>query len=177
MTPVLDVELSPPQPAPAASTGAIYRSTKTYGHGEGLSCCFRQWRATHSHCSLLHGYALSFVFVFATRELDQRNWCFDFGGLKDVKAWLHYMFDHTTLVAADDPHLAAFEALRRARLAELRILPAVGCEAIAKQTFDYVADYVTTVAGSRVWLESVEVREHSGNSAIYSVSEARCASK
>ncbi len=26
----------------------VYRSTKTYDHTEGLSCCFRQWRATHS---------------------------------------------------------------------------------------------------------------------------------
>ena len=34
----------------------------------------------HSHCRLIHGYALAFKFVFATRELDERNWCFDFGG-------------------------------------------------------------------------------------------------
>jgi len=58
----------------------IFRSTKTYNHNEGLSCCFRQWRAD-SHCKLLHGYALAFKFVFATRELDARNWCYDFGGL------------------------------------------------------------------------------------------------
>ncbi|MBX6744303.1 MAG: 6-carboxytetrahydropterin synthase, partial [Acetobacteraceae bacterium] len=77
----------------------VYRSTKAYDHNEGLSCCFRQWRATHSHCQLLHGYALAFKFVFATFELDERNWCFDFGGLKPIRAWLHEMFDHTTLVA------------------------------------------------------------------------------
>jgi 6-pyruvoyltetrahydropterin/6-carboxytetrahydropterin synthase len=161
-------ETESPSLAPAASGRAIYRSTKTYGHSEGLSCCFRQWRATHSHCSLLHGYALSFAFVFATYELDERNWCFDFGGLKEIKAWLHHMFDHTTLVASDDPHRAAFESLRHAGLAELRVLPAVGCEAVAKITFDHVADYVAKNTGRRVWLESVEVREHSGNSALYS---------
>ncbi|WP_271609440.1 6-pyruvoyl trahydropterin synthase family protein [Bradyrhizobium sp. CCBAU 21359] len=125
------------------------------------------WRATHSHCSLLHGYALSFAFVFATRELDEHNWCFDFGGLKEVKAWLHHMFDHTTLAAADDPHLTAFESLQRAGLAELRVLPAVGCEAVARYAFDHVSDYVVKKTSARVWLESVEVREHSGNSAIY----------
>ena len=59
----------------------IYRSTKTYDHNEGLSCCFRQWRAD-SHCKLLHGYALAFKFVFATRALDARNCCYDFGGLR-----------------------------------------------------------------------------------------------
>jgi 6-pyruvoyltetrahydropterin/6-carboxytetrahydropterin synthase len=163
-------ELESPSLAPAAGKRAVYRSTKTYGHNEGLSCCFRQWRATHSHCSLLHGYALSFALVFATSELDERNWCFDFGGLKEIKTWLHHMFDHTTLVASDDPHLGAFEALQRTGLAELRVLPAVGCEAIAKLAFDYVGDYVAKKTGSRVWLESVEVREHSGNSAIYSIS-------
>jgi 6-pyruvoyltetrahydropterin/6-carboxytetrahydropterin synthase len=34
--------------------------------------------------------------------------------------------------------------------------------------FDYVARYVEAETGARVWLESVEVKEHGGNSAIYS---------
>jgi 6-pyruvoyltetrahydropterin/6-carboxytetrahydropterin synthase len=144
----------------------IYRSTKSYDHSEGLSCCFRQWRAD-SHCNLVHGYALAFTFVFATHTLDERNWCFDFGGLKDVRKWLHDTFDHTMLVAADDPHRRTFEALARDGLADLRILPAVGCEATAKYAFDHVAAFVREETGGRVWLESVEVREHGGNSAIY----------
>jgi len=80
----------------------LYRSIKSYDHNEGLSCCFRQWRAEHSHCQQVHGYALAFRFVFATDRLDENNWCLDFGGLKEVRAWLHEMFDHTVLVAADD---------------------------------------------------------------------------
>lgn len=146
---------------------AIWRSTKTYGHEEGLSCCFRQWRATHSHCQLLHGYALSFRLTFASSELDERHWCFDFGGLKPIKAWLHEMFDHTLLVAADDPGLPEFQRLAAGGLAELRVLPAVGCEATARHAFDHIARYVDTSTDGRVWLEEVEVREHSGNSAIY----------
>ena len=106
---------------------------------KGLSCCFRQWRATHSHCRLVHGYALAFKFVFATHELDERNWCFDFGGLKPVRAWLHEMFDHTMIVAEDDPHLASFRGLHEQGLVDLRVLPAVGCEAVARYMFDYVA--------------------------------------
>ena len=51
-------------------TGVLYRSTKLYDHNEGLSCCFRQWRAEHSHCQQVHGYALAFRFVFATDRLD-----------------------------------------------------------------------------------------------------------
>lgn len=154
-------------PPIAAGRREIFRSTKTYDHSEGLSCCFRQWRATHSHCSLVHGYALAFKFVFATHHLDERNWCFDFGGLKPVRAWLHEMFDHTMIVAADDPHLALLQNLGAQGLATVRILPAVGCEAVAKHAFDHVSDYVAAETGNRVWLESVEVREHGGNSAIY----------
>lgn len=150
-----------------AALPAIWRSTKTYGHEEGLSCCFRQWRATHSHCRLLHGYALSFRLTFASANLDERNWCYDFGGLKPIKAWLHEMFDHTTLVAADDPELPAFQHLAARGLAELRVLEAVGCEAIARLTFDHVNHLLLETTGIRVALEEVEVREHSGNSASY----------
>ena len=69
-----------------------YYSTKTYGHEEGLSCMFRQPLATHSHCSLLHGYALSFSFKFGCNHLDDKNWVVDFGDLKDLKAWLKDSF-------------------------------------------------------------------------------------
>ncbi len=115
----------------------------------------------------MHGYALAFHFVFATRTLDNHNWCFDFGGLKPVRAWLHDMFDHTVLVSHDDPHRAEFERLATLDLMDVRILPAVGCEAIARQTFDHVNEFVLTETLGRVWLERVEVCEHDGNSAIY----------
>lgn len=154
-----------PQCTPPAA--ALYRSTKTYDHNEGLSCCFRQWRADHSHCRLLHGYALAFRFTFACSELDERNWCFDFGGLKPVKAWLHGMFDHTLVVAQDDPALSQFEELANGGLVELRVLPAVGCEATAAFVFEHVSRFVVEQTQGRVWLEAVEVREHGGNSAIY----------
>ena len=145
----------------------LYRSTKTYDHNEGLSCCFRQWRAVHSHCRLIHGYALAFKFVFAARELDERNWCFDFGGLKDVKKWLHEQFDHTMIVAEDDPCLPTFRSLAAAGLVDLRVLPSVGCEAVSRYAFSHVNALVYQKTDGRVWVESVEVREHGGNSAMY----------
>jgi 6-pyruvoyltetrahydropterin/6-carboxytetrahydropterin synthase len=148
-------------------SGILYRSTKTYDHNEGLSCCFRQWRAEHSHCQQIHGYALAFRFVFATRVLDENSWCMDFGGLKPVRAWLHEVFDHTVLVAADDPHLNELERLAELGIMKLRILPAVGCEAVARYVFTHVGKMIRGDTLGRVWVESVEVREHSGNSAIY----------
>ena len=156
-------------PAALKVETGLYRSTKTYDHIEGLSCTFRQWRAEHSHCRLLHGYALAFKFVFATRDLDDRHWCFDFGGLKPVRQWLHEMFDHTLLVAADDPERERLEELGRLGLADVRVVPAVGCEATARFVHDKVAGIVRDATAARVWLESVEVREHGGNSALYSL--------
>ena len=147
-------------------TRQIYRSTKTYDHNEGLSCCFRQWRAD-SHCNLVHGYALAFRFVFATHTLDDNNWVQDFGGLKGVRNWLHEMFDHTVLIAEDDPHKHEFERLAKLDLMDLRVLPAVGCEAVAKHVFDQVGQMIGADTKGRVWVESVEVLEHSGNSAMY----------
>src|SRR5262252_2419334 len=83
-------EESPPYELGEIAPGrGIYRCTKSYDHNEGLSCCFRQWRATHSHCRLIHGYALAFTFRFATKQLDQHNWCFDLGAMNRVRQWLH----------------------------------------------------------------------------------------
>lgn len=168
------VVLQSPEPARAR-----FRSIKRYGHNEELSCAFRQWRAEHSHCRLVHGYALGFSFVFVCEELDERNWCFDFGGLKPVRTWLHEMFDHTLLVAADDPALDAFKRLEEQGLVALRVLPAVGCEAVAREVFVHVSRFVDETSNGRVWLEHVEVSEHSGNSASYtadSFSTVRAAS-
>lgn len=147
----------------------LYRSTKFYDHSEGLSCCFRQWRAEHSHCHLLHGYALAFRFVFATRDLDRHHWCLDFGSLGPVRRWLHEMFDHTLVLAEDDPERERLAALGSAGLADIRILPAVGCEATARFVYLHVNEIVDNQSDGRVWLESVEVSEHGGNSALYSV--------
>lgn len=115
----------------------------------------------------MHGYALAFRFVFATHVLDARNWCLDFGGLKPVRAWLHEVFDHTVLVAADDPYLTEFQRMMDNGLMDLRVLPAVGCEAIAEYTYNHVGKFAHAETNGRVWLESSEVREHGGNSAIY----------
>jgi len=52
-------------------------------------------------------------------------------------------------------------------LMNLRVLPAVGCEEVARYVFMHVGKMVKADTDGRVWVESVEVREHSGNSAIY----------
>ena len=170
---------------------AKYYSTKTYGNDRGLSCCFRQWRASHSHCSTLHGYSIGIKLIFESETLDDRNWVMDFGGLKQFKSWTEHMFDHTLLIAADDPHLDFFIKMseigyegtnkghlaphERGALCDLRIVPGVGCEKFAEITYNAMADLLQEYKqgkgrypiGETVRLKSVEVFEHAGNSAIY----------
>ncbi len=146
---------------------AIWRVVKTYGHDEGLSCTFRQWQAAHSHCRFLHGYALAFRFAFATATPDDRGWCIDFGGLKPLRAWLHETFDHTLLASADDPHLPALRRLQADGLVQLRVLEAVGCEAFAAEAHRWATAFLARETSGRVWLESVDVSEHAGNTASY----------
>lgn len=145
----------------------MYQSTKTYGHEVGLSCTFRQYGA-ESHCQYLHGYALSVKLTFAAFDLDERNWVVDFGSLKPIKAWLASTFDHTTLIAEDDPQRRAFAIMHEQGLIQLRIVPKVGCEGFAEYISQHILLWLKDQRLSpRVWLVSVEVREHGANSALY----------
>lgn len=162
--------------------GKFY-STKTYGNDRGLSCCFRQWRATHSHCSLLHGYSIGIKLIFESDTLDSRNWVMDFGGLKMFKEWSEYMFDHTLVIAHDDPERETFEKLNALTggysdqgVVDLRIVEGVGCEMFAKLCYDKMAELLEEMKQNKhsrypvngnVRLVSAEVFEHDANSAIY----------
>jgi 6-pyruvoyltetrahydropterin/6-carboxytetrahydropterin synthase len=141
----------------------VYQSTKTYE--PGFSCAFRQWRA-NSHCNLIHGYALSFKFVFEAEQLDSRNWVVDFGALDPLKNSLRHWFDHTTVVALDDPERRHFIDLHNAGLIKMRELADVGCEAFAKHAYE-LADHHISREFPHARVISAEVREHGANSAIY----------
>lgn len=143
----------------------MFLSTKEYGHNIGLSCAFRQWKA-HSHCNLLHGYSLAIKFVFAAQELEG-GWVVDFGSLKSLKGMLEDTFDHTLLVAEDDPQREVFENLDKLKLARVVIVPATGCEAFADLIFECAQIWLKDNGYSpRCKLLSVEVKEHLANSAI-----------
>jgi 6-pyruvoyltetrahydropterin/6-carboxytetrahydropterin synthase len=141
-----------------------YVSTKEYK--EIGPVAYRQWRAS-SHCNLVHGYALSFKFEFETDQLDARNWAMDYGGLKPLKALLEDWFDHTLLVAEDDPNRKNFEDLAAAGLAKITWVEKTGCEGIA----DFLYEYVNTIflkdygEQDRLWCSRVEVRETGANMA------------
>lgn len=141
----------------------LFRSTKRF---TGFPCTHRQWKA-ESHCRFVHGYSREFYFEFAASELTQEGWVVDFGGLKEIKNWLDEVFDHTFLVAQDDPELESFKELDKKGLIQLRVLPNPGMEGTALYVYDQASKLLEKLYGKRAWITKVEVRENEKNSAFY----------
>ena len=149
-----------------------FQSTKVF---DGFSCVFRQWRADGTHCKFLHGYGVSFQ-VWFEGDLDERNWVWDFGGMKraktqidgmNPKAWMDYMFDHTMIIAEDDPFIESFKLMDQAGAAQIRILPAVGAEKFAEYVYNKLQEFVNIETEGRVKIVQVKFMENQRNSAIY----------
>lgn len=147
-------------------------STKVF---DGYSTVFRQWRAEETHCKFIHGYGVSFQIWFEG-ELDEKNWVWDFGGMKrangkidgmNPKQWFDWLLDHTFLVAEDDPYVESFKRMDEAGVVQLRILPHVGAERFAEYIYSKVAPFIEEETNGRVKVAKVEFKEHSKNSAIY----------
>ena len=150
----------------------MYQSTKLF---DGFSCCFRQWKAESTHCRFLHGYGISFRVTFEG-DLDERNWVWDFGGMKRAKtlidgmqpkAWMDYMFDHTVIVAKDDPKLSGFQNMEIMNVIQLRTVEATGAEKFAEFIFHKLNKFVLTETQDRVRVAQVEFMEHGKNTAIF----------
>ena len=144
-----------------------YVSTKEYV--DKFPCAYRQWRAD-SHCNVIHGYSFSMRLFFGTDHLDVRNWVADYGGLRELKQLLDDQFDHTLLVAEDEPEMDLYKELQKRGLARLCILPNLGCEAIADQLYKYVNGiFIPDMWGpgeaERLWCFRIEVRETQTNMA------------
>ena len=150
-----------------------FQSSKVF---DGFSTVFRQWKATTTHCRFVHGYGISFK-VYFEGELDERNWVWDFGGMKRAKtlidgkspkAWMDYMFDHTMIIAEDDPELKAFQQMDKAGVAQVRVIPATGAEKFAEYIYHKLNDFVKTETDNRVRVVKVKFAEHGKNAAYYS---------
>jgi 6-pyruvoyltetrahydropterin/6-carboxytetrahydropterin synthase len=149
-----------------------FQSSKVF---DGFSTVFRQWKADGTHCKYMHGYDIE-IKVYFEGELDHRNWVWDFGGMKravgtidgmNPKEWFTYMFDHTTIVAEDDPFIGSFIEMDMKKIIQLRILPAVGAEQFAKYVFDKVDEFVKAETEGRVYITRVDVAENRKNAASY----------
>lgn len=149
-----------------------FTSSKVF---DGYSTVFRQAAAVDTHCRFLHGYGVSFRIWFEG-ELDNRNWVWDFGGMKRAKGtiegrspkvWMDYMFDHTLIVADDDPFKGSFLKMNKAGVAQVRIVPAVGAERFAEFIYNKINTFVVEETEGRVKVSKVEFREHAKNTASY----------
>ena len=150
-----------------------FQSSKVF---DGFSTVFRQWKAKETHCRFVHGYGISFK-VYFEGELDDRNWVWDFGGMKRAKtkidgkspkAWMDYMFDHTLIVAQDDPFIKAFQQMEEAGVAQVRIIPATGAEKFAEYIYTKLNKFVDTETEGRVRVTKVKFMEHGKNAACFS---------
>ena len=149
-----------------------FQSSKVF---DGFSTVFRQWKAKTTHCRFVHGYGISFK-VYFEGGLDERNWVWDFGGIKRAKTkidgkspkeWMDYMFDHTLIVAEDDPHLNAFKNMEEAGVAQVRVIPATGAEKFAEYIYHKLNKFVETETEGRVRVTKVKFMEHGKNAACY----------
>ena len=149
-----------------------HQSSKVF---DGFSTVFRQWKAEDTHCRFLHGYGISFK-VYFEGELDDRNWVWDFGGMKRAKtkidgmspkAWMDYMFDHTMIIAEDDPYIKAFKQMAEAGVVQIRIIPATGAEKFAEYVYNKINDFVHEETEGRVRVTKVKFMEHGKNAAYY----------
>ena len=150
-----------------------FQSSKVF---DGFSTVFRQWKAEDTHCRFVHGYGISFK-VYFEGGLDERNWVWDFGGMKRAKTqidgkspkeWMDYMFDHTLIVAEDDPFKNAFLEMGEAGAAQVRVIPATGAEKFAEYVFNKINEFVKTETNNRVRVIKVKFMEHGKNAAYYS---------
>ena len=83
------------------------------------------------------------------------------------KAWMDYMFDHTFIVAEDDPFLESFQRMDGAGVAQVRVVPATGAERFAQYVYQKLNTFVQEETEGRVKVVKVEFMEHGKNSAIY----------
>jgi 6-pyruvoyltetrahydropterin/6-carboxytetrahydropterin synthase len=150
-----------------------FQSSKVF---DGFSTVFRQWKAEDTHCRFVHGYGVSFK-VYFEGDLDHRNWVWDFGGMKRAKTqidgkspkeWMDYMFDHTMIIAEDDPWVDAFKQMDEAGVAQVRVIPATGAEKFAEYIYNKLNEFVLTETDGRVKVSKVKFAEHGKNAAYYS---------
>ena len=142
-------------------------STKEYK--ELGPVAYHQWRDSGGNCRLLHGYALSFLFEFESDSLDSRNWVVDYGGLRPLKAQLEDWFDHTLLLAADDPNYDDLIKLQDLGLAKVTVVEHTGCEALADFLYRWInSGFLHNELGfpEDVWCCCVQVRETEKNMAM-----------
>jgi len=77
------------------------------------------------------------------------------------------MFDHTMIIAEDDPFIDSLKLMDRAGAAQVRIIPATGAEKFAEYIYNKLNKFVDTETNGRVRVTKVKFMEHGKNAACY----------
>ena len=83
------------------------------------------------------------------------------------KEWMDYMFDHTLVIAEDDPEVKAFQQMDVAGVAQVRVIPATGAEKFAEYIYNKLNSFVKQETEGRVRVTKVTFMEHGKNAASY----------
>ncbi|MFK8850085.1 6-carboxytetrahydropterin synthase [Streptomyces sp. Ac-502] len=153
----------------APHAAAAFTVTKLF---DDLPCCHRSW-AHEGKCAFLHGYERTFEIEFACAALDPATgFVVDFSALKGVRALLASQFDHTTLVAENDPERAMFEELAKRGVVDLRVMKHTGMEGAAAWVLEEAGRLIQESTGGRVWISRVEARECRKNAVVLRPAES-----
>jgi len=148
------------------------KSTKSYNK---LPCSHAQYfdkepDGSVGECAAVHGYSRTIKFTFAGKP-DENGWIVPFGELRDLKKFIEYYFDHTSLFPADDPRLQEIKRIDgdkniQPNLFNLRVLPyGVSMESSSRFIWELVNPHIVNITGGRCYVEKVESIEHEANSA------------
>jgi 6-pyruvoyltetrahydropterin/6-carboxytetrahydropterin synthase len=139
---------------------ARFHMRKAFG---SLPCCHRSW-ANQGRRVFLHGYERTFEIEFACAETEPgTGLVLDPATIKEVLAVLRRQFDHTTLIAIDDPDRDLFELLAERGAIDLRIMSNTGMHGSAAWVFDTVDSIVGRATRGRVWVSRIKARESDSN--------------
>ena len=162
-----------------------YTSTKTF---DTISSAHRNWRARNNpsrdsrKCAYIHGYTKTFTFVFGCLELDDYEWCVDYGTSSSnpdkprtmtlIKQFLQEEVDHGVTTDSHDPMLLKLKEMHDLELIKLIVIPVENgqsgsIEGFCRYLFNRFDPLLQEETGGRCWIQSVTVSEHHKNSSTY----------
>jgi 6-pyruvoyltetrahydropterin/6-carboxytetrahydropterin synthase len=112
---------------------------------DDLSCAFRHWRGDQRLGSM-HGYALAITLrMRTTRSEPGAAGLVDFSKFGSIKQLLQNQFDHTLLVADDDPEAATFVGFGERTGTRVHLMPNVALDGIATWVMTHCDAEVTSL--------------------------------
>ena len=115
---------------------------------------------------MLHGQARSVEIEFIAKSLDASGVVIDFSATASIRQALEEQFDHTLLVANDDPIRDELLKLEQSGAAKIKLMADTSLEGSARWVADTVSAILSRETTDRVRITRVEVRESPKN-AVY----------